>query len=131
MRWWFSALALLLPLILTGCGSAQDEAVRERAGEFNDAVAGRDWAHACTLLSPKTRSELEAAAKSPCSSALAEEKLSSPGALDRVDVFGGIAQVRFRGETLFLARFADGWRLLAAGCTPQAPKPYSCTVHGG
>ena len=131
MRWWFAALALLLPMILTGCGSEQDEAVRERAGAFQDAVAARDWAQACALLVPETRSEVEAAAKRPCADALAAEELLAPGALDRVDVFGGMAKVGYRGETLFLARFADGWRLLAAGCTPQAPKPYDCTVHGG
>lgn len=130
-RWWFPALALLLPIVLTGCGSGQEEAVRDRATAFKNAVAAQDWASACELLAPMTRSELEAAAKSPCPGALAEEELPAPGALDRVDVFGTMAEVRYRGETLFLSRFADGWRLLAAGCTPQPPKPYDCALHGG
>ncbi len=131
MRWWVAALALVLPMILTGCDSEQDEAVRERAGAFQAALSAQDWDSACALLAPETRSELEAAAMRRCADALAGEKLPAPGAIDRVDVFGGMAQVSYRGETLFLARFADGWRLLAAGCTPQAPKPYNCTVHGG
>nr|WP_218861536.1 hypothetical protein [Nocardioides panzhihuensis] len=118
-------------MILTGCGSGQEEAVRDRATVFQKAVATQDWAGACELLAPETLSELEAAAKTPCSSALAEEKLPVPGTLDSVDVSGTMAEVRYQGETLFLSRFADGWRLLAAGCTPQPPKPYECALHGG
>ncbi|GGR55435.1 hypothetical protein J2S40_002523 [Nocardioides luteus] len=131
MRWWLSAPALILPLILTGCGSGQDEAVRESAADFNAAVSAKDWARACDLLAPETRGEVESAAKSPCTSALAEEDLPAPGALEQVDVFGTTAEVRYRGDTLFMTEFADGWHLLAAGCTPQPPKPYDCSVHGG
>lgn len=131
MRWWLAVLALLPPLTLSGCGSGQDQAVRERAQFFEDAIVAKDWAGACDLLAPETRSELEAAAGKPCTGALPEEGLPAPGSLDRVDVFGTMAEVRYQGETLFLSRFADGWRLLAAGCTPQHPKPYDCAVHGG
>jgi hypothetical protein len=131
MRWWFTASALILPMILTGCGSGQDEAVRDRAAAFEDAVAAKDWAGACALLAPETLSELESAADVPCAEALAEERLPSRGEPERVDVFGTMAEVRYRGETLFLTRFADGWRLHAAGCTPQQPKPYDCALHGG
>ncbi|MFE3998711.1 hypothetical protein ACFX43_07910 [Nocardioides sp. YIM B13467] len=131
MRWWFTASALLLPMILTGCGSEQDEAVRGKATAFQEAVAAQDWARACALLAPETRSELESAAKKPCDGALAEEGLPTPGAPDGVDVFGTMAEVRYRGETVFLTRFADGWRLYAAGCMPQHPEPYDCALHGG
>lgn len=131
MRWCFAALTLLLPVLLTGCGSGQDEAVRGRAAAFEDAVAGEDWAGACALLAPETRTELEAAAKLPCAEALAEESLPPPGTLERVEVFGTMAEVRYQGETLFLTKFADEWLLHAAGCTPQHPKPYDCALHGG
>ncbi|MEU0268669.1 hypothetical protein [Nocardioides sp. NPDC006303] len=131
MRRWFMGLALLLPMVLTGCGSGQDQAVRDSAAAFQDAVAAQDWARACALLAPETRSELESAAKLPCDDALAEEDLPAPGVPDDVDVFGTMAEVRYQGETLFLTRFADGWRMFAAGCTPQQPKPYDCAVHGG
>lgn len=129
--WWFSAPALALPLVLTGCGSAQDEVVRESATAFLDAVSAQDWARACDLLAPETRGEVESAAGSPCTSALAEEDFPAPGALERVDVYGTTAEVRYQGETVFLTEFADGWHLLAAGCTAQPPKPYDCAVHGG
>lgn len=118
-------------MILTGCASGQEDAVRDSAGAFQDAVTAQDWPGACALLAPETRTELERAATKPCAEALPEEQLPEPGALDRVDVFGTMAEVRYRGETLFLTRFADGWRLHAAGCTPQQPKPYDCALHGG
>ena len=46
-------------------------------------------------------------------------------------MFGTTAQVRYEGETLFLARFDDTWRVVAAGCTAQRPKPYDCLLQGG
>ncbi|TQL68933.1 hypothetical protein FB381_2834 [Nocardioides albertanoniae] len=131
MKWSAAALVLLLPVALTGCDQGQDAAVRESAEAFGQAVSAQDWARACQLLAPETRSEVESAAKSPCESALAEEDLSAPGLSGRAEVFGTTAQVRYRGGALFLTRFADGWRVLAADCAPQAPKPYDCTVHGG
>ncbi|GGU37787.1 hypothetical protein [Nocardioides albus] len=131
MRWWVTAMALLLPMVLSGCATGHEDAVRDRAADFQEAVAARDWARACAVLAPETRTELEAAAKAPCAEAMAEETLPTPGALERVDVFGTMAEVRFQSETMFLARFDDGWRLFAAGCTPQQPKPYDCAVHGG
>jgi hypothetical protein len=50
-----------------------------------------------------------------------------------VDVFGHDAIVRFSGDTVFLARFPEGWRVTAAGCQPgpSDQKPYDCTVSGG
>ncbi|MEU6134600.1 hypothetical protein [Nocardioides sp. NPDC047086] len=43
------ASVLLLPMVLTGCGSGQDEAVQERAAAFEAAVTAQDWARACAL----------------------------------------------------------------------------------
>ena len=34
------------------------------------------------------------------------------------------------GDTVFLLRFPDGWRVSAAGCTPQGEAPYDCEVQG-
>ena len=53
------------------------------------------------------------------------------GPVTAVEVWGDSAQVRFAGDTLFLARFDDGWHVRAAGCQPQAADvPYSCQVEG-
>jgi hypothetical protein len=44
--------------------------------------------------------------------------------------------VRWTDETTFLSRYADGWLVLAAGCTPMPASArgggrYDCKVQGG
>ena len=45
-------------------------------------------------------------------------------------MWGGTAQVRTSADTLFLTRTGQGWRIAAAGCTPQGEAPYQCRVEG-
>jgi hypothetical protein len=33
------------------------------------------------------------------------------------------------GDTLFLTRTAAGWKVAAAGCTPQGEAPYLCRLE--
>jgi hypothetical protein len=33
-------------------------------------------------------------------------------------------------DTVFLARFDGGWRVMAADCSPRAEQPYECQVKG-
>jgi hypothetical protein len=40
-----------------------------------------------------------------------------------------MAQVRYAGETAFLTRFEDGWRIVAAACTPVRSR-YDCSIQG-
>jgi hypothetical protein len=47
------------------------------------------------------------------------------------EVYGQRAQVRLSGDTVFLAVFPDGWRVVAAGCTARGEKPYDCVLQGG
>ena len=56
--------------------------------------------------------------------------LPDPGAVQRVEVWGDTAQVHLAGDTVFLLRFPDGWRVSAAGCTPRGDAPYRCEVRG-
>ncbi|XVQ89797.1 hypothetical protein ACQP2K_21000 [Microbispora siamensis] len=51
------------------------------------------------------------------------------GAVRGVDVWGDEARVRVDGDTLFLHRFPDGWRVRAAGCEPHPEQPYECEVE--
>jgi hypothetical protein len=46
-------------------------------------------------------------------------------------VYGQWAQVRFSGDTVFLAVFPDGWRVVAAGCEARQDRPYHCRIQGG
>ena len=56
------------------------------------------------------------------------------GAGSSVTVAGHSAQVRYADDTVFLARFDDGWRVTAAGCervSSDDAVPYDCVVDGG
>jgi hypothetical protein len=111
-------LAVLTAGSLAGCGSAQDATVQSVASAFAAEVENGDGAGACHLLAPVTRAEVEKSAGTPCSAAILEEDLPTPGAFERTAAYGTMAQVRFAADTLFLTQFQNGWKVLAAGCSP-------------
>lgn len=117
---------------LSGC-SAQGDAEADPAGAAAvrfSAAAGSDATTACGLLAPATASELEKSSGT-CSRGLADADLPPGGRVREVEVYGLDAMVRLDGDTIFLARFANGWRVTAAGCTPQGDGPYDCDIKGG
>ena len=80
---------------------------------------------------PPAKSAVQASEGKPCTAALLAEKLPAVGRPDRVEVFGTEAQVRYDGETTFLARYHGGWKVIAAGCSSRPHQPYDCTISGG
>jgi hypothetical protein len=130
-----AALVLLAGLgglaALTGCAGVQDDEVRRVATTFYEAHAADDPATACDTLAPRTRSALEQSAGRPCDEALAEEDVPALTDPTEVRVFGTQAEVTWRGETTFLARFQGGWKVSAAACTPRPDLPYDCAISGG
>ena len=123
--------ALLTLVLLAGCSPAGDraDAAADVATRLLTAVEAQDGGAACAVLAPGTVEELEADGR-PCAEAILEEDLPGPGRLAGADVYGQWAQVRLDGDTLFLAVFPGGWRVVAAGCTPRADRPYDCRVTG-
>ncbi len=123
---------LALGLALSACGGSQDVAAADTAEAFYGALGQGDGAAACALLTPATRSELEQSSGKACDQAILEELSTTRGDdHEVVEVFETMAQVRWRDETVFLTRMPEGWRVLAAGCTPRAGDPYNCVVKGG
>ncbi len=126
-----SGIALAaLGLSLTGCGGSQDDAAVETAERFFSAVADQDGTDACDLLTPATRDELEQSSGKPCDKAIVEELKGAPEDTGEVRVYGVMAQVQWADSAVFLTRMPDGWRVLAAGCTPREDDPYDCVVKG-
>lgn len=126
-------LTVLALATLGGCGgTGARDADASEASEFfeRQLVAGHIGA-ACRALAPSTRSELEESEHKTCSEALAAEQLPEGGTVRNVDVYGRQALVQLEGDTLFLSQFAEGWKVVAAGCRPEPGKPYQCTVKGG
>jgi hypothetical protein len=109
------------------CSSGAQPAVEAVAGRFAGAVARHDGAAACALLTDDARHNTETFGRS-CAAQLAG--LPDPGGVQQVEVWGDAAQVRLAGDTVFLLRFPDGWRVSAAGCTSQEEAPYQCEVQG-
>jgi hypothetical protein len=129
-----SGIALLaLGIPLSACGGSQDAAVSDVVDEFYASVEDGDGEDACALLVPATRSELEQSSGEECAAAITAEDLDlGSGDGGDVEVYDTMAQARFKGTTAaFLARLPDGWRVLAAGCTPRSVGPYDCKVKGG
>ncbi|MBB4744147.1 hypothetical protein BJY16_007606 [Actinoplanes octamycinicus] len=124
------AAAALLPL--AGCGSVggREEAAAAVATRLLAAAASQNGPQACATLAPDTTAELEESAGKPCPDAILDEELPEPGRVVGTSVYGQWAQVRLADDTLFLAVFDDGWRVVAAGCTSRGERPYDCTLQG-
>jgi hypothetical protein len=114
-------------LAVAGCSSAADVPVRDAAGRFAAALAQHDGATACALLTDDARSSAETFGRD-CAAQLAT--LPDPGGVQDVEVWSDAAQARLDGDTLFLLRFPDGWRVNAAACTSRGDAPYDCEVQG-
>lgn len=125
-----AAALLLAAAALGGCApTASESGAGDAARAF--AAPSRDAALGCDLLAPRTRAAVEQQADRPCPAALGEADLPVAGELREVSVYGRDAMARFEHDTLFLARFDEGWRVTAAGCTPVPDRPFDCLVAGG
>lgn len=119
--------------LATGCagrGSTQDEAVGNVATRFLAAASSAPDG-ACAFLAPATVETLQSDGED-CASAMQEVAPDGdPTSEPEVEVYGREAMVRWDGQTLFLSRFDDGWRVTAAGCESRGDDlPYDCTVEG-
>jgi hypothetical protein len=118
----------LTGLLLTGCASTQQPEVQRVATAFEDS--GGDPETRCDLLAPKTQAALEQNGSQSCADAIGQLPLNG-GRVESVQVWGGAAQVRMSGDTLFLTETHAGWRVSAAACTPNGDAPYDCGVKAG
>lgn len=112
-------------VLLTGCAGAEEPEVERVATAFEDSSG--DPRVRCDLLTPKARERLERSG--PCGEQLGNLPLEG-GEVVSVEVWGGDAQVRLTGDTVFLSRTSAGWRVAAAACTPTLAGPYDCEVEG-
>ncbi|MET9594197.1 hypothetical protein ABZY45_25205 [Streptomyces sp. NPDC006516] len=126
------ALCALVP-VLAGCGGPGErgDQVKGVARTFERALDGDDRAALCAALAPETRSKVEDSEKKPCLDAIDAQDLPAGGPVRSVDVYGRQARAVLRSDTLFLSRFQDGWKIVAAGCVPRSGRPYQCSVEGG
>jgi hypothetical protein len=114
-------------LALSGCASASGPDAEHVATAFEDPAT--DPQARCDLLAPATLQTLESDESAACADAIGQLALPG-GAVRSSEVWGGGAQVRLAGDTVFLTETDDGWKVTAAGCEPQGEAPYDCEVEG-
>ena len=119
--------AVVAVLVASACQSSQESPSRDAAESFYAALAAQDGRAACDLLTPATRSALEQSAGTACEEAVLKQLAPADGT-PTVEVYGTMAQARYDGETTFLTRVPDGWRVTAAGCSPTTADLYDCSV---
>ncbi|WP_234382383.1 hypothetical protein [Streptomyces sp. XY332] len=128
------AAAVALAGLLCGCGAspARLEGARQAGQAFEESLTAADYSRACALPAPQTRRQLEQDEGKPCGPALRGQELPSAGEVRGTQVYGRQAMLRLQGDTLFLSQFDDGWKVVAADCTPQRQDdPYRCSLKGG
>ncbi|MFL6127804.1 MAG: hypothetical protein ACJ73E_01915 [Mycobacteriales bacterium] len=131
MRRSVSAAAVLAVLGLgTGCGTppGEDEVVAA-ARQWEAAAEAADAGRLCALLTPAA-AESAATGDETCERAVGDLHLPGGARVGAVQLWSDEAQVRAGNDTLFLVKLAAGWRVNAAGCTPQRDRPYDCDVEG-
>jgi hypothetical protein len=124
---WLLAGAGTLAVLLTGCASASEPDVSKVATAFADPSG--DPQARCALLAPATLATFESDSSAACADAIADVPLQG-GEVSSVEIWGGNAQVRLGGDTLFLTQTDAGWRVTAAGCESRGEAPYDCEVDG-
>jgi hypothetical protein len=119
--------------LTAGCADSRPrrDAVADTAVLLLTAARDGDGTAACAVLAPDTVSALEQSANASCAAAIVDEDLPEPGTARHVRVYGQWAQVVLDDDTVFLAAFPGGWRVVAAGCQPGAERPYDCVLQGG
>ena len=115
-----------LALLVSGCSSAQRPEVERVATQFEDSSG--DPQVRCDLLAPSALEQLEEQLEKSCAEGISDVPLEG-GEVQRVEVWGGDAQVQLSGDTVFLTETRTGWRVAAAVCTPQTEGPYDCEVE--
>ena len=122
--------SLLLP-VLAGCSAVSDreDAAAQTALQFHRAIGAGDFDGACRLLTPATRDSL--AQDGACAKALRDADVPSADVVGAVGVWGQAAQVAMGPDTVFLTVFDGTWLVRAAGCKPDRPGPYDCSVEAG
>ena len=100
------------------------------ATAFYIAVDASHWSSACHDLAPETAAKLVQSAGKACPAALEEEDLPDAGPVEGIEAFGTMAQVHFGQDTVFVSRFEDGWKVMAAACSPVPSRPYDCRLEG-
>jgi predicted small lipoprotein YifL len=130
MRMWLGVLLICGTAVsLAGCGQKTPGPATRVAEQFVQAVQSKNGRLACSLLTETARSSVTGATDATCPDAIVGVQ-DSGSDVHEAQVWGDTAQVRIGSDVLFLRQLDTGWKVSAAGCTPQPEGPYDCDVQG-
>ena len=127
-------LAAALALLVGGCGSSDDrDQARETVERFYAAIGDDEPEVACEQLGESTLEQLESQTGQPCEGVITRLSYES-GEVTRTQVYITNAKVDLdSGESAFLSRESDGWKLSAIACKAEegkpADRPLECEVE--
>jgi hypothetical protein len=116
-------------LAVSGC-APEGAAAADAAQKFHQALAASDWSAACAMLQSDIREKAAQEQEGTCEDRLRSAQIPAPGAVARTEIYGRGAFVEFESDAVFLAAAEGGWKITAAGCTPNGDAPYTCEVGG-
>ncbi|CCQ45131.1 hypothetical protein ARTSIC4J27_1064 [Pseudarthrobacter siccitolerans] len=116
-------------LAVSGC-APDGTAPADAAQEFHQAMSSSDWSSACSMLESDTREKTAREQEGSCEDHLRNLQIQEPGTVARTETYGRGAFVEFENDAVFLAAAEGGWKITAAGCTPNGDAPYTCEVGG-
>ena len=125
---------LALTLLAGSCGTSDDRHESELVvARFYEAVDADDGAAACRELGESLLEQVESQTQRSCPEAITGFEYE-PAPVEGVEVYITNAKVDLRsGESAFLGREPDGWRLSAIGCRAEkgkpADRPFECEAE--
>ena len=127
-------LLALAALLAGGCGTSDDrDEARAVVERFYAAVRDDDGDAACEQLGESLLEQVEAQTEQSCPDVVTRLEYDG-GEIVAAEVYITNAKVDLRsGESAFLSREPDGWKLSAIGCKAEkgkpADRPFECEVE--
>ena len=127
-------LLTVLALLAAGCGTSDDrDHARDTVERFYAAIEAGDGEAACAELSESLLEQVESQTQQSCRGVIARFEYEG-GAIAAAEVYITNAKVDLdSGESAFLGREDDGWKLSAIACRAEkgkpADRPFECEVE--
>ena len=126
--------AIILLALAAGCGTSDDrDQARAVVDRFYEALRADDGEAACAQLGESLLEQVESQTAQQCGDVITRLDYDG-GAIVGAEVYITNAKVDLRsGESAFLSRERDGWKLSAIACKAEkgkpADRPFECEAE--